>query len=84
MLASVIYDDNRAAITTSSRGMTELKDGLQRAGMATNGVEFHGRFHADGLYGKDLGEFFRYCQEPPAFQLPDSSVLAFSTRHCRG
>lgn len=77
---SVLYDDNRATVTTSARTASALKSHLQTAGITANETEFHGRFHAGELYEKDLEAFFAFCRKNPLFQLPDASCLILPTR----
>ena len=77
--ASVLYDDNRATVTTSKRAIATLKTHLQSAGVTTNETEFHGRFHAGKLYKGDLQAFFSFRKNFPTFQLPDASRLVLPT-----
>ncbi|OQE32953.1 hypothetical protein PENFLA_c001G01385 [Penicillium flavigenum] len=77
---SVLYDDNRATVTTPSRVASDLKGHLQRAGFTASETEFHGRFHAGELYKNDLEALFSFCRKDPLFQLPDASSLILRTR----
>ena len=77
--ASVLYDDNRATVTTSKRAVAALTAHLQSAGITTNETEFHGRFHAGKLYESDLQAWFSFSKNFPNFQLPDASRLVLPT-----
>ncbi|QUC19081.1 uncharacterized protein UV8b_03322 [Ustilaginoidea virens] len=78
--ASVLYDDNRATVTTSTRTVAALRSHLQSSGVTTNDTEFHGRFHAGSLYGSDLEQLLSFCKTRPAFQLAHASRLVLPTR----
>ncbi|KAJ5787111.1 hypothetical protein N7457_002101 [Penicillium paradoxum] len=77
---SVLYDDNRATVTTSASTASALKSHLQTTGITANETEFHGRFHAGSLYERDLEEFFTFCKRHPLFQLPDASSIVLPIR----
>ncbi|KAK2608938.1 hypothetical protein QQS21_002514 [Conoideocrella luteorostrata] len=77
---SVLYDDNRATLTTSASTVAALKSHLQTAGITANETEFHGRFHAGRVYEDDLQALISFFNKFPAFQLPDSSCLVLPTR----
>ncbi|KDN68948.1 putative beta-ketoacyl synthase domain-containing protein [Colletotrichum sublineola] len=57
---SVLYDDNRATITTSSQSASAVKSHLQNAGISATETEFHGRFHAGKRYESDIEALFRF------------------------
>ncbi|KAK1250816.1 hypothetical protein MKX07_005371 [Trichoderma sp. CBMAI-0711] len=77
---SVLYDENRVTVTTSTRTVAALKNHLQTVGITSNETEFHGRFHAAQLYQAELEAFLAYCRRFPTFQLPDSSCIVVPTR----
>ncbi|KAH0494010.1 hypothetical protein TgHK011_000646 [Trichoderma gracile] len=77
---SVLYDENRVTVTTSTRTVAALKNHLHTVGITTNETEFHGRFHAAQLYQAELEAFLVYCRRFPTFQLPDSSCIVVPTR----
>ncbi|KAL6867821.1 polyketide synthase [Trichoderma novae-zelandiae] len=77
---SVLYDENRVTVTTSTRTVAALKNHLQTVGITANETEFHGRFHAAQLYKAELEAFLLYCRRFPTFQLPDASCVVVPTR----
>nr|WGG62596.1 SorA [Stagonospora sp.] len=77
---SVMYDDNRATVTTPTRTASALKSDLQAAGISATEAEFHGRFHAGQLYATELEAFFLFCEKQATLQLASTSNLALLTR----
>ncbi|EFQ34124.1 beta-ketoacyl synthase domain-containing protein [Colletotrichum graminicola] len=77
---SVLYDDNRATVTTSSRSASAIRSHLQSAGISANETEFHGRFHAGQLYESDLQALFASCRNLPTFHITDAAGLVLPTR----
>lgn len=77
---AVIYDDNRATITTSMRTAAALATHLESAGIKANPSEFHGRFHAGSIYEQDIQALLSFCHARPTFQIPDASHLVMLTR----
>lgn len=77
---AVMYDDNRATITTSARTAPALATHLETVGIKASQSEFHGRFHAERIYEGDIQELFSFCQSRPTFQIPDASHLIVPTR----
>lgn len=76
----MVYDENRATITTSTRTAPALETHLQTAGIKASPSEFHGRFHAGNIYEQDIKALFGFCQSRPTFQIPDASHLIMPTR----
>ncbi|KAH6623650.1 hypothetical protein F5144DRAFT_658610, partial [Chaetomium tenue] len=77
---AVMYDENRATITTSAGTAPALATYLETVGIKASLSEFHGRFHTPEVYERDIQALFRFCQTCPTFQVPDASHLAMPTR----
>lgn len=77
---SVMYDENRVTVTTSTRTAAALKNHLQSVGITANETEFHGRFHSGQLYETELEALLLYCRRFPTFQLPDASCVVLPSR----
>ncbi|KAF4962499.1 hypothetical protein FSARC_9422 [Fusarium sarcochroum] len=80
---SVLYDDNRATVTTSCRTAPALNSHFQKLGITATETEFHGRFHAGRLYEADIQALFSFCHHIKASGrrvLPDASCLVLPTR----
>ncbi|KAI4180322.1 MAG: hypothetical protein L6R41_007301, partial [Letrouitia leprolyta] len=80
---SVIYDENRATVTTSQKSAPLLMQELKAAGIVASDIELHGRFHHE-CYGHLIEGLVQFCESTPALQFPDASSLKLPTRSNSG
>ncbi|KAL5333395.1 hypothetical protein BJX70DRAFT_406246 [Aspergillus crustosus] len=76
---SVRYDEKRSTVTVSARTQASLVQQLRAADIKTTEVALRGRFHSE-VYLEDLASLLQFCDSHVAFQFPDATELAFSTR----
>ncbi|EAQ83182.1 hypothetical protein CHGG_09586 [Chaetomium globosum CBS 148.51] len=77
---AVLYDENRATITTSAGTAPALATYLETVGIKASLSEFHGRFHTPEVYERDIQALFSFCQTCPTFQVPDAAHFTMPTR----
>ncbi|KAI2602598.1 putative polyketide synthase [Hypoxylon sp. NC1633] len=80
---SVSYDENRATITASESTVSALKGRLSEAGISSNEIGLHGRFHTP-IHNNDLKAVISFCEGHPGFRFPNASKLAIPTRSNSG
>jgi acyl transferase domain-containing protein/acyl carrier protein len=73
---SVLYDENRATVTTSQRTVGKLKERLSASGMAANEIGLYGRFHAGKLHEVDHQALVSFCENDPLFRFTETSGAA--------
>ncbi|KAJ6013598.1 polyketide synthase [Penicillium herquei] len=69
---SVLYDTQRATLTTSQLTESLLLQQLRAAGIVASEVGLRGRFHCQ-IHQDDLEIALRMCDSEPSFQFPDAS-----------
>ncbi|KAL2810527.1 hypothetical protein BJX63DRAFT_434174 [Aspergillus granulosus] len=76
---SVVYDRNRATVTTAASSASALQERLRAAGIIATEVNLVGRFHC-GCYDDDIEKILNLCDSDPALQFPEASKLVASVR----
>ncbi|KAL6230185.1 hypothetical protein BDW75DRAFT_245050 [Aspergillus navahoensis] len=71
---SVLYDKNRATVTTAASTAPSLQERLRAAGIIASEVNLVGRFHCD-CYNEVIEQIVDFCDSDPTLQFPDASKL---------
>ncbi|KAK4244508.1 hypothetical protein C7999DRAFT_35113 [Corynascus novoguineensis] len=71
---SVLFDENRATVTTAERTAPLMLQQLRARGVKAAEVSLRGRFHSH-VHRDDIEEVLRFCDADPAFQFPETSAL---------
>lgn len=69
---SVLYDENRATITTSEKTSQQLEERFRAAGITAQAIGLRGRFHYPD-YLEDVQTLLSLCDLTPELQLPDAA-----------
>lgn len=72
---SVLFDDNRATVTTAESTAPLMLQQLRQRGVKAAEVSLRGRFHSQ-VHRDDLEQVLRFCDSDPAFRLPEISALS--------
>ncbi|AEO64805.1 polyketide synthase [Thermothielavioides terrestris NRRL 8126] len=72
---SVLFDDNRATVTTADGTAALVLQQLRQRGLKAVEMSLRGRFHSQVHHG-DLERMLGFCDSDPAFQFPDVSALS--------
>lgn len=76
---SVLYDKNRATVTTAAGSSESLKGKLRAAGVVATEMNLVGRFHSD-CYNDGIEQILDFCDATPTLQFPDASRLVSAVR----
>ncbi|KAL3461921.1 hypothetical protein BJX64DRAFT_288875 [Aspergillus heterothallicus] len=76
---SVLYDKNRATVTTAASSASALQERLRAAGIIATEVNLVGRFHCKS-YNNDIEQIISLCDSDSSLQFPDASKLVASIR----
>jgi acyl transferase domain-containing protein/acyl carrier protein/nucleoside-diphosphate-sugar epimerase/SAM-dependent methyltransferase len=76
---SVLFEKERATVTTSETTVGALQQQLRDAGLAVTDVGLRGRFHSL-CHTDDLGLLVNFCDSRLGFQFLDASELPLPTR----
>lgn len=71
---SVLYDENRATVTTAEGTAALMLQQMREAGVKAAEVGLRGRFHSK-IHHSDIEPLFSFCDADSAFQLPEISAL---------
>ncbi|KAI1152043.1 putative polyketide synthase [Nemania diffusa] len=72
---SVLFDHNRATLTTAERTAPLLVQQLKQKGVTIIEVGLRGRFHSQ-CHHDDLEELLKFCDLDPSLQFPETTSLS--------